>query len=169
MRIRPWLAALTTLSVLGAIGVGFGVAQASIHDSPGIIHACYRLHGGQLRVIGSGQSCRRGEKRLSWPSTVSAGVTGWQLIQCTVSADQSGDVTVSGNPLCSGSQSNATILCPPGKVAVQEAGSLFSFTALGQMTYPTVLPDGSGAVFNIGGPGSISDASIQLVCADGST
>jgi hypothetical protein len=169
MRIRPWLAALTTFSVLGAIGVGFGVAQASIHDSPGIIHACYRLHGGQLRVIGSGQSCRRDERRLSWPSTVSAGVTGWQLIQCTVSVDQTGDITVSGNSLCSASGQTVTILCPQGKVAMQEAGSLFGYTALGQNTYPTVLPDGSGADFYFGGAASISDASIQLVCADGST
>jgi hypothetical protein len=168
MRIRLWPTVLMTLVVLAAIGVSFGVAQASIHDSSDVIQACYSLHDGRLRVIGSGQRCRRDEKGISWPSTISAGVTGWQLIQCTVSTDFDGNITVSGSPLCSGSGSNATILCPPGKVAVQEAGSLLSRNAYGNVTYVTILPDGSGAVFYTEAA-SVSDASIQLACADGST
>lgn len=168
MRIRFRPTALMALVVLAAIGVSFGVAQASIRDSFGVIRACYNLHGGRLRVIGSGQSCRRDEKGISWPSTVGAGVAGWQLIQCTVSTDMEQNVIVSGSPLCSGSGSNATILCPSGKVAMQEAGSLLSLNSLGNGTYVTVLPDGSGAVFSTDSQ-SAPDHSIQLVCADGST
>ena len=53
MRVRLWSAVLVTSGALSCIGVGFGVAQASIPDSSGIIHACYNVHGGWLRVIES--------------------------------------------------------------------------------------------------------------------
>jgi len=166
MRARLWPAALATSCVLACIGVGFGVAQASIPDSSGIIHACYNRHG-RLRVVDiSAQSCRKSEKGISWPSTAAAGLTGWQLIQCTYSSDNSGRVTVSGSPLCSATgYDQATILCPSGKVAVQEAGSLFGYGAEG---HATVNSDGSGAVFQAAGSNRSGD-SIQLVCANGST
>jgi hypothetical protein len=167
MRARLWPAALATLCVLACIGVGFGVAQASIPDSSGIIHACYNRHG-RLRVVDiSAQNCRKSEQGISWPSTAAAGLTGWQLIQCTYSSDNYGRVTVSGSPLCSATgYDQATILCPSGKVAVQEAGSLLGIQAGG--TYVTVNSDGSGAVFETGAS-PVSDESIQLVCAKGST
>lgn len=168
MRVRLWSAALVTSGVLSCIGVGFGVAQASIPDSSGTIHACYNVHGGRLRVIDSStQSCRKNERGISWPSTVASGLTGWQLIDCTASLDNLGNVTVSGSPLCSGGVDQATILCPPGKVAVQEAGTLPFLQS--DYTGVTVNPDGSGAVFYAGEAASISGLSIQLVCANGST
>lgn len=167
MRVRLWSAVLVTSGVLSCVGVGFGVAQASIPDSSGIIHACYQVHGGWLRVIGSNaQSCRHSERGISWPSTVAAGLTGWQLIDCTATLDIDGNVTVSGSPLCSGGSDQATILCPSGKVAVQEAGTLQFVQSNG--TGVTVNSDGSGAVFYAGEAGAGS-YSIQLVCADGST
>ena len=70
MRARLWSAVLVTSGALSCIGVGFGVAQASIPDSSGTIHACYDVRGGWLRVIGSKpQSCRHSERGISWPST----------------------------------------------------------------------------------------------------
>jgi hypothetical protein len=166
MSVRRWSVALVTSCILACVGVGFGVAQASIPDSSGVIHACYNVHG-LLRVIdGSAQGCRKRERGISWPSTAAAGLTGWQLIQCTISTDSGGNVTVSGSPLCSGGSSQATILCPPGKVAIQEAGNL-----LGAVPGADVIvnADGSGAVFGTGGANTLSGESIQLVCADGST
>lgn len=166
MRVRILSGALVTSGILACVGVGFGVAQASIPDSSGVIHACYNKQG-LLRVIdNSKQGCRKLEERgISWPSTAAAGLTGWQLIQCTVSTDESGNVTTSGSPMCSGESGGATILCPPGKVAVQEAGSLSAFPN----TYVMVNADGSGAVFSTGGANTLNGESIQLVCADGST
>jgi hypothetical protein len=165
MRMKLWSAVLVTSGVLACIGVGFGVAQASIPNSTGIIHACYNRQG-RLRVIETNsQRCRKSETAISWPSTAAAGLTGWQLIQCTFS-DINGDVTVSGSPLCSPTgPDQATILCPSGKLAVQEAGSLLSF---GNEGYATVNSDGSGAVFESESQG-VSGTSIQLVCANGST
>ena len=115
MRVRLWSAVLVTSGALSCVGVGFGVAQASIPDSSGTIHACYNLRQGCVRVIGSNtQSCRHIERGISWPSTVAAGLTGWQLIDCTVSLDND-NPTVSGSPLCSSEGPDTfTILCPAG-------------------------------------------------------
>jgi hypothetical protein len=150
--------------VLACTGVGFGIADASIPDSSGTIHACYNRHG-RLKVIDPNtKSCRKTEKGLAWPSTATVGLTGWQLIQCKYSAFN-GQVTVAGSPLCSATGfDQATILCPSGKVAVQEAGSLLSFGGQG---YATVNSDGSGAVFQA--QGDDGNESIQLVCVNGST
>jgi hypothetical protein len=45
-----------------------GTALAAIPALGGTITACYRTDGGQLRVINAeaGQTCRRGEKTLTW-------------------------------------------------------------------------------------------------------
>ena len=45
-----------------------GVAIASIPDSGGVIHGCYRTTTGALRVIntGTGQTCVAGEVALNW-------------------------------------------------------------------------------------------------------
>jgi hypothetical protein len=168
MKVRIWQAVAAFSCVLACAGVSFGVAQASIPDASGTIHACYRPNG-LLRVIDTGtHRCRAHEMAISWPSTASPGLAGWQLIQCTVvfnSVTNPGQPAVSGNSLCSATGPvEITVLCPPGKVAVQEAGSLLSFDGQG---YATVNPDGSGAVFaNAGNDGTFS---VQLACANGST
>lgn len=165
MRMKLWSAVLLTSGVLACIGVGFGVAQASIPDSAGIIHACYNRQG-QLRIAEiNSRGCRRSETAISWPNTAATRLAGWQLIQCTL-YNVEGDVTVSGSPLCSPSgPDQATILCPSGKLAVQEAGSLLSY---GYQGYATVKSDGSGAVFDAPYEGIYGGSTIQLVCANGS-
>jgi hypothetical protein len=164
MKIWARRIVMPAAGVLAAAGLSIGVAQASIPDHSGIFHACYKK-GGRLRVIDtSSQGCRRNETAVSWPSTPGAGLTGWQLIQCVWSSE-SGQVAVSGSPLCSATgPTQVTITCPPGKLAVQEAGSLLSFEGQG---YASVNPDGSGAVFR--NPGNDGTFSIQLACASGSS
>jgi hypothetical protein len=57
--------------------VGAGIAYATIPDSSGKIHACYKLSGGALRVIDSG-SCLSSEAPLSWSQTGPQGLQGVQ-------------------------------------------------------------------------------------------
>jgi hypothetical protein len=61
--------------VLAATG---GIAYASIPDSSGVIHGCYKTTGGGLRVIDTdrGATCTTGEKSLNWNQTGPQGATG---------------------------------------------------------------------------------------------
>ena len=47
------------------MAIAGGVAYATIPDSGGVIHGCYN-NAGHLRVIQSGQSCRKHEETLNW-------------------------------------------------------------------------------------------------------
>jgi len=60
--------------------VGGGIAYATIPDSGGKIHACYKLSGGALRVIDSG-ACIASEAPLSWSQTGPQGPQGVQGLQ----------------------------------------------------------------------------------------
>jgi Collagen triple helix repeat (20 copies) len=62
--------------VLAAIAVG-GIAYASIPDSKGVIHGCYRKTTGQLIVIdSSGKGCEEGWTPLNWSQTGPTGAKG---------------------------------------------------------------------------------------------
>jgi hypothetical protein len=63
-----------------AVLVGSGIAYATIPDSGGKIHACYKTSGGALRVIDSG-SCLSSEAPLSWSQTGPQGVQGVQGVR----------------------------------------------------------------------------------------
>jgi hypothetical protein len=63
-----------------AVLVGGGIAYATIPDSTGKIHACYKLSGGALRVIDSG-GCLTSEAPLSWSQTGPQGQQGIQWPQ----------------------------------------------------------------------------------------
>jgi hypothetical protein len=77
----PWIRrkrALVGLSaVLLLIGLG-GIAYATIPDSEGVIHGCYRKSTGSLRVIDTdaGETCSSAEKPVSWNQTGPTGPTG---------------------------------------------------------------------------------------------
>ena len=60
--------------------VGGGIAYATIPDSGGKIHACYKLSGGALRVIDSG-GCLSSEAPLTWSQTGPQGQQGIQGVQ----------------------------------------------------------------------------------------
>jgi len=61
--MRKLLVALAiTLSI-----VAVGVAYATIPDSAGVIHGCYKTADGKLRVVDSAtQTCASGESSLNW-------------------------------------------------------------------------------------------------------
>jgi hypothetical protein len=61
---------------LAAAMLGFGVSQAAIPDSSGVIHACFNKLTGRLRVINSSASCSRTEKSLTWNQTGPSGPPG---------------------------------------------------------------------------------------------
>ena len=50
-------------------------AAAKIPDSSGVIHGCFKVQGGALRVVNSekGVTCVAGEKPLSWDEHFSTG------------------------------------------------------------------------------------------------
>jgi len=112
------LAALGFASALLVIVGGF--AYASIPDSAGVIHACYKNSGGSLRVIDSdvGQQCAGNETALSWKQ---GGLNSYEI----VTRD---DVIP---PSYTGSNVH-TITCPIGKralggTATAQLGQTFSW------------------------------------------
>jgi len=60
--------------VLSVAGLAFG----SIPDNAGVIHGCYKMNSGKLRVVDSeaGQSCRNHETALDWSQIGPAGPPG---------------------------------------------------------------------------------------------
>ncbi len=94
---KKWL---TTVTALGAVAFAAGIASATIPDSGGQIHACYKTENGQLRVTDSG-ACASSESPLSWNQIGPAGPAGpsGTLAWAHVAADgtvlgSSGNVTV---------------------------------------------------------------------------
>jgi hypothetical protein len=57
-----------------------GVAEATIPDSGGTVHACYKASNGDLRLIDPsvGGSCNSNEKSLSWTQSAPQGPQGDQ-------------------------------------------------------------------------------------------
>lgn len=126
-----------TAAVAVAIVIsGTAIAYASIPDSSGVIHGCYTVKGGALRVIDTakGQTCTTGQHSLQWNQTGPkgaagppgpAGVSGFSVARCTVE-DASGPLVVDsssgGTCTTSGSASTgvgvATLTCPVGKQAL---------------------------------------------------
>jgi hypothetical protein len=61
---RPSPATVIALAAL-VVALG-GVAYATIPDSNGTIHGCYKKANGTLRVVDEGAGCRSSEKSLDW-------------------------------------------------------------------------------------------------------
>jgi hypothetical protein len=61
--------------VVTMLALAAGVAYATIPDSNGVIHACYKTANGQLRVIDS-NGCHPSETALSWSQTGPQGPPG---------------------------------------------------------------------------------------------
>ena len=52
--------------VLAGLALAGGVAYATIPDSGGVIHGCYKTQNGQLRVVPAGESCLSSEQAIQW-------------------------------------------------------------------------------------------------------
>jgi hypothetical protein len=64
------------IGALVALMVGVGFAVASIPDTSGVFHACYKKHQGQLRLVQSASDCRPSENATSWSQTGPPGPPG---------------------------------------------------------------------------------------------
>jgi hypothetical protein len=74
LRGRLRLAALVAVVIAAAAA---GIAYASIPDSGGVIHGCYKIAGGALRVIDPATgSCLNSETSIAWNQTGPTGATG---------------------------------------------------------------------------------------------
>lgn len=73
---RGWRLPAAVIVVLGLAGG----AYAAIPDAAGVVHGCYKLsggeQGGQLRVVGDPESCRRNEAPIQWNEQGVAGPAG---------------------------------------------------------------------------------------------
>jgi hypothetical protein len=109
------------LLLVAAVSVGLAasaIALATIPDGNGVIHGCYLLKDGALRVIDdSATSCRSGETPLNWNQTGLQGLTGPQGEQ-----GPPGEPGISGYEIVSEANipspirlQDATAQCPSGK------------------------------------------------------
>jgi hypothetical protein len=75
-RRRRWV--VIAASVLVALGASAAIAYATIPDSEGVIHGCYKTVGGALRVINTdeGGACLASETSLAWNQTGPQGEPG---------------------------------------------------------------------------------------------
>jgi hypothetical protein len=66
MDMKRWKA--IAVAAIGGLALGSGLAWATIPDSNGVVHGCYKNVGGALRVIdpGGGGSCHAGETAFDW-------------------------------------------------------------------------------------------------------
>jgi hypothetical protein len=71
---RLWGAAVAA----GIAALAVSIALATVPDAGGIIHGCYSLANGQLRIIDSdaGETCKKGEGGLAWNQTGPVGPQG---------------------------------------------------------------------------------------------
>jgi hypothetical protein len=90
---------IITAAVAVAVAISGGaIAYASIPDSSGVIHGCYTVKTGALRVIDTakGQTCATGQHSLNWNQKGAqgpagppgpAGVSGYGVARCTLAED----------------------------------------------------------------------------------
>ena len=58
---RRWVAP----AVVAIMAAAIGSAQATIPDSNGVVHACYK-NNGAIRVVNSAANCKANETALTW-------------------------------------------------------------------------------------------------------
>jgi hypothetical protein len=184
---RPIIIVASAVAV--AIGGG-AIAYASIPDSKGVIHGCYTVKGGALRVIDTakGQTCATGQHALNWnqkgpqgpPGPPGpAGVSGYSVARCTpaedgttgnffVASSSGGTCSVTGNYQHPG---NALLVCPTGDKAISGSSASAVGGTLGAIN---AMPnaDDTGYQYQLGDnfgshPSSFS-TDIAVTCANAS-
>ena len=125
-------------AILLGVVVAAGVAKATIPDSGGVIHGCYKQPTGALRVIdqGAGGACNSSESGLDWSQQAPAGPQGSQGPPGPAGgsgpqgpAGLSGATTVSGSafgdPVIGGF--SKTLTCPAGMKVIKGTWSWFAW------------------------------------------
>lgn len=175
------------VAVAGAVAIilgGAAIALASIPDSHGIIHGCYTVKTGTLRVIdtGKGQKCATGQHALNWNQkgpqgpAGPAGVSGYAVARCTIGVDASGSyyVVSSSGGMCTASGSNfnlgqAELVCASGD-GISATSDTVPSPAAGngfESFDPMLNANDTGYQFGLGGnPGVGNTTSIEVVCAN---
>jgi hypothetical protein len=126
MKIRIIIAAALSAAVL-LVG---GVAFASIPGSSGVIHGCYSVKLGILRVIDTdaGQTCAKGEIGLNWNQTGLQGPAGQQgpagISGYLIDSDGGVNKMPIQNPADGNWYVQGDITCPAGKFPLGGGGEL---------------------------------------------
>lgn len=119
-----------TLLILVAVAfavLGAGVATATIPDSSGTIHGCYKKSNGSLSVIdtGKGATCQVSEAAVSWSQQGVPGLPGPPGVQGqpgqqgSAGPDGVDDYSiVTAQATTSGGSATAVAACPTGSTAV---------------------------------------------------
>ncbi|MFZ1879569.1 MAG: hypothetical protein WAU41_05330 [Gaiellaceae bacterium] len=152
--------------VLGATALivllGASVAEATIPDSGGTIHGCYKNVGGDLRVIdpGTGVACSPSETSLGWSQTGAKGLTGLQGAQGVAGAQ--------GAPGPDG-VADYQIVTAQATTAVEGSGAAMAFVGADCPTGTTATGGGFQipASANVTPVNSSSDGQAWLVEATG--
>lgn len=121
MKVNRRLVAVAA-GLVAAVGLGAGVAWASIPGPDGVIHACYKTSAplqGDTLIIDSAAACPSGYTSLNWNQAGPAGATG--ATGATGAQGPSGVVgsysrSVSGSSQGAG-ETTGTISCDSGDIA----------------------------------------------------
>ena len=170
-----------TVAIVGLL-LAAGVAEATIPDSGGTIHACYKVSNGDLRLIdpSAGGSCNSNEKSLSWTQSAPQGPQGDQGpagVQGTTGPQGPAGLTVDpntalvtgqavGDPVIGGFSKILT--CPTGMKILSGNWSWFAFKNLMPPQIAQSEPFGDDSwVFAVGaGPDSKGIAmNLRIECA----
>jgi hypothetical protein len=109
------------------VALGAGVATATIPDSSGTIHGCYKKANGNLTIVdtGKGATCQASEAAVTWSQQGAQGLPGPQGVQGlqgkqgSAGPDGVGDYTiVTAQGTTSGGDADVFADCPTGGVAV---------------------------------------------------
>jgi hypothetical protein len=180
---------IATAVAVAVVISGGAIAYASIPDSGGVIHGCYTLKGGALRVIDTakGQTCASGQHSLKWNQKGQqgpagppgpAGVSGYGVARCTVGQDvTTGNyfVASSSGGTCSVTGAvhivgHALLVCPTGDKAFSGSSDSSSGGSL-QATRAMPNADGTGYQYVVFSDQSSTDffsTDIAVTCANAS-
>ena len=119
-----------TMLILAAVAfavLGAGVATATIPDSSGTIHGCYKKTNGNLSIIdtGNGATCQASEAAVSWSQKGVQGLAGPQGVQGqqgpqgSAGPDGVDDYSIAtAQATTSSGHASAVAGCPTGSIAV---------------------------------------------------
>jgi len=144
-------ALMLAIAVCALFAGGVGIALASIPDSGGVIHGCYKTSNpgqGALIIIDSAsQSCPSGTTSLNWSQTGPQGPAGPQgpsgpISVHVVESGQSGYPFSTVDP---GQVNQLSLPCDPGQIAI--AGNWFVNGNGDAAGFPQLSVQSSGPVF----------------------
>jgi len=156
---------IAATAVIVGLLLAAGVAEATIPDSGGTIHACYKSSNGDLRLVdpSAGGSCNSNEKSLSWTQSApqgpqgdqgAAGVQGSTGPQGPAGLTEDPKTSVVtglavGDPVIGGF--SATLSCPTGMKILSGNWNWFDFIGLKPPQIAQSEPSGDSSwVFAVG-------------------